>query len=206
MTEQRAVAPLTSFVGGDAGSWAVQRINHITGPGLPHVPLVAVIEGPGTRLSPNAVWVLRGAVRREEYATGAEHEALARRQQPLGRPTAIHAALIPITKSQAWWQLSQDKRRAIFEETSHHIAIGMQYLPAIARRLHHGRHLGEPFDFLTWFEFEPEHEAAFEELVGRLRASEEWSYVVREVDIRLKRPPPIRSDSAVATGSRRRSM
>jgi len=28
---------------------------------------------------------------------------------------------------------------------------------------------------------------AFEELVGRLRATEEWAYVDREVDIRLSR-------------------
>src|SRR2546428_7160638 len=29
------------------------------------------------------------------------------------------------------------------------------YLPAIARRLYHCRDLGEPFDFLTWFEYAP---------------------------------------------------
>jgi len=63
----------------------------------------------------------------------------------------------------------------------------LRYLPAVARRLHHSRDLGEPFDFLTWFEYAPEHSAAFEELVVRLRASEEWKYVDREVDIRLVR-------------------
>jgi hypothetical protein len=41
----------------------------------------------------------------------------------------------------------------------------MEYLPTIARRLHHSRELGEPFDFLTWFEYAPEHNQAFEELV-----------------------------------------
>ena len=86
-----------------------------------------------------------------------------------------------------WWRLSQAERRTILEETSHHIAIGMEYLPAVARRLHHGRNLEEPFDFLTWFEFAPDREAAFEELVRRLRITQEWAYVVREVDIRLKR-------------------
>jgi len=45
----------------------------------------------------------------------------------------------------------------------------------------------EPFDFLTWFEFTPEHEAAFDALLARLRASEEWDYVEREVDVRLVR-------------------
>jgi hypothetical protein len=50
----------------------------------------------------------------------------------------------------------------------------MEYLPTIARRLHHSRELGEPFDFLTWFEYAPEHNQAFEELVVKLRATEEW--------------------------------
>jgi hypothetical protein len=66
-------------------------------------------------------------------------------------------------------------------------ATGLPYLPAIARRLHHGRDSGEPFDFLTWFEYAPGDADAFEELVGRLRSTEEWSYVEREVDIRLTR-------------------
>jgi len=53
--------------------------------------------------------------------------------------------------------------------------------------LHHSRDLGQPFDFLTWFEYAPEHAAAFEDMVQRLRATEEWRYVDREVDIRLSR-------------------
>ncbi len=71
------------------------------------------------------------------------------------------------------------------EERSHHIAIGMDYLPAISRRLHHSREIGEPFDFLTWFEYAAEHANAFEEMVARLRTTEEWHYVDREVDVRL---------------------
>ena len=63
----------------------------------------------------------------------------------------------------------------------------MEYLPAVARRLHHSRELGEPFDFLTWFEYAPEHADAFEELVRRLRSTAEWRYVEREVDIRASR-------------------
>ena len=90
-------------------------------------------------------------------------------------------------KSDAWWALAQDERRAIFAERSRHIAIGLEYLPAVARRLHHARDLGEPFDFLTWFEYPPEASSHFEELVARLRETEEWRYVEREVDIRLTR-------------------
>jgi chlorite dismutase len=107
----------------------------------------------------------------------------------LGRESASLAALIPIRKSPIWWKLSQDQRREVFEERSRHIAASMKYLPAIARRLHHCRDLGpsEPFDFLTWFEYAPEHAGLFDELVAMLRATEEWKFVEREVDIRLRR-------------------
>jgi hypothetical protein len=57
----------------------------------------------------------------------------------------------------------------------------------VARRLHHSRDLGEPFDFLTWFEFAPSDEAQFDELIAMLRATEEWAYIDREIDIRLER-------------------
>ena len=57
----------------------------------------------------------------------------------------------------------------------------------MARRLYHSRDLGEPFDFLTWFEFAPADQAGFDELVGMLRATDEWSFVDREIDIRLER-------------------
>jgi hypothetical protein len=57
----------------------------------------------------------------------------------------------------------------------------------VARRLHHCRGLGGPFDFLTWFEFVPEAGPAFDAMLLRLRASEEWCYVEREVDVQLTR-------------------
>lgn len=134
-----------------------------------------------------AVWLLRGVTSNERYVTREERRALVARQQELGRPEATRAALIPVRKSDAWWDLAQDERRAIFEESSRHISTGLEYLPAVARRLHHSRDLGEPFDFLTWFEYAPADAGAFEELVGRLRETEEWSYVAREVDLRLSR-------------------
>lgn len=58
-------------------------------------------------------------------------------------------------------------------------------MPAIARRLYHCRDLGEPFDFLTWFEYASADSDIFEELVVNLRQTEEWSFVEREIDIRL---------------------
>jgi hypothetical protein len=85
--------------------------------------------------------------------------------------------------------MTQDERRAIFEERSHHVQTGLKYLPAIARRLHHCRDLGErqPFDFITLFDYTKEDSASFEDMVAELRSSEEWKYVDREIDIRLIR-------------------
>jgi chlorite dismutase len=119
------------------------------------------------------------------YVTRKEKAALDAVSPPLGRPEATRAALIPIRKSQAWWALPQDERRAILEEQSHHITASIKYLPRVARRLYHSRDLGEPFDFLTWFEFAPEHTSAFDELVAELRSTVEWKFVDREVDIRV---------------------
>src|SRR5262245_1832065 len=116
---------------------------------------------------------------------------LDRRQGHQGAPPARpHHALdlcLGALAGASWWALAQDERRAIFEDRSRHISVGLEYLPAVARRLHHCRDLGEPFDFLTWFEYAPEDAGAFEELVRRLRQTEEWRYVDREIDIRLTR-------------------
>jgi chlorite dismutase len=180
---------LFSFVGGATGSWSVERIGAVTGASLPAAVRLDVVAGAGPE-GAGAAWVLRGVVSNERYVRRVEKNALVLRQEGLARPESLRAALIPIKKSAAWWALAQDERRAIFEEQSAHIAIGMDYLPAIARRLHHGRDLGEPFDFLTWFEFRAEDEGRFDDLVARLRATAEWKYVEREVDVRLARARP----------------
>lgn len=179
--------PLTvAFAGGDTGLWQVERVNAVVGPGLPIVSRLNMVEGrqdiPGT-----PTWILRGVTSNLRYTNQEEVAALVAKQEQLGRSHATLAALIPISKSEEWWQLSQDVRREVMEETSHHIAVGMQYLPAVARRLHHGRDLAAEFDFLTWFEYQPADAEAFEELVRRLRETAEWTYVTREVDIRLSR-------------------
>ena len=196
MTEQntsrpghvRPAAPLlVAFAGGRSGPWRIECIEGVSGEPLQAAARLSVIEGAAAARAGDAAWVLRGVTSNERYVTRREHDELAARQQPLGRPGSTRAALIPIKKSEAWWELAQDERRRIFEESSRHVASSLEYLPAVARRLHHGRDLGEPFDFLTWFEFAPEDATYFEELVRRLRATEEWSYVEREVDLRLAR-------------------
>ena len=178
--------PITVFAGGQRGQWQVEGIEPVTGPSLPTVSRLAISDD-AHLADAGGAWALRGRTSNARYARRDEQEALAATQAGLGRAQATRAALIPITKSEAWWALAQDERRELIEETSHHIAIGLEYLPAIARRLYHGRDLDEPFDFLTWFEYAPQAAPAFEDLVARLRATREWDYVEREVDIRLAR-------------------
>jgi chlorite dismutase len=174
------------FAGGGEGTWRVRSVSAVAGSSVAAVARLAVLDG--TRAAPaGATWALRGVVGHERYVSEREHEQLAARSPRLGRPAATRAALIPIRKSETWWALPQDERRAIFEDRSRHIAAGLTYLPAVARRLHHSRDLGEPFDFLTWFEFAPADEARFDDLVATLRATDEWGFVEREVDIRLER-------------------
>jgi len=178
---------LYSFIGGRSGNWRITSMVTISGAPLPAASFLNIL--PAATNGAGADWVLRGITSNERYVTRDEKNELAAKQEGLGRPASSCAALIPIKKDAAWWNLTQEERRGIFEEQSAHIHIGLGFLPAIARRLHHCRDLGsdEPFDFLTWFEYAPTETAAFDDLVARLRASPEWRFVSRETDIRLIR-------------------
>jgi chlorite dismutase len=178
---------ITRFVGGRSGPWTIERLEAVLGPPLEPAERLMILDGGGDLPSADTRWILRGVASYDRYVTRAERIELEARQTALGRREATYAALIPIAKSSAWWNLPHDERRAIFEERSAHIATGLRYLPAVARRLYQCRDLGEPFDFVTWFEYAPTDAPRFEELVAVLRRSEEWRYVEREVDIRLRR-------------------
>jgi hypothetical protein len=181
-------APISAhFIAAAEGTFQIERITAMCGEPLAAATALSVVPSLTPALEASAIWTLRGSTGHVRYVEQAEKVALARVTPPLGRPSASCAAMIPIRKSDAWWELAQDERRAILEAQSKHIAIGLRYLPAIARRLYHGRELGEPFDFVTWFEFAPEHAPAFDELLALLRATEEWRYVDREVELRLRR-------------------
>jgi chlorite dismutase len=179
---------LALFTGGAVGHWRVERNVSVRGEPLAEVSHLSVCEASELQSLPaSATWGLRGSTGHVRYVERDEKLALARVTPPLARAEASCAALIPIRKSDAWWDLAQDERRVILEQQSRHIEVGLAYLPAIARRLYHARELGQPFDFLTWFEFAPEHSARFDELLVVLRASLEWRYVEREVELRLSR-------------------
>ena len=177
-----------TFRGGQSGGWRITSIVPVTGEPLPSMPALSVTDSDAVSLplvpSRNA-WRLVGVASSLRYTERTEKQKLVAVQAGLGREDATCAALIPIRKSQAWWDLTQEERRKIFEDKSHHIAASMRFLPAIARQLYRCRDLGGPFDFLTWFEFSPAHASRFDELLGMLRRTEEWSYVEREVDVRV---------------------
>jgi len=175
---------LTSYLAGATGLWRIETITPVVGESLPPADRLEIVEAPAES-SVNIAWALRGVTSNIRYSTRAELDVLANRQPGLGRPDCTRGALIPIRKADSWWALAQDERRALLVES--HITIGLDYLPAVARRLHHSRDLGEPFDFLTWFEYAPKDGEQFEDLVGRLRNTAEWSHVDREVDVRLSR-------------------
>jgi hypothetical protein len=180
----------TIFRGGHSGAWRVTRFGPVRGASLSPTPAVSVVHSLSIALpimpSPTA-WRLAGVASHLRYTERDEKKRLDAVRAEIGRPEATYAALIPIKKSAAWWELTQEERRQIFEDRSHHIAASLKILPAVARQLYHCRDLGEPFDFLTWFEYAPTDADAFEELVRTLRATEEWRYVEREVDIRMER-------------------
>lgn len=187
MSSYSSAPLLVHFTGGEAGAWRVASMTALAGAGLAPAPRLDVREGAA---SPDkGAWTLRGVAGHVRYTTRDEFTRLSAKSAGLSRPEADRAALIPIRKNPGWWALTQDERREIYEERSRHTTIGLDYLPEIARRLHHSRDLGEAFDFLTWFEFSSAHEARFDELLDRLRGTEEWNYVDREVDIRLHRAP-----------------
>jgi hypothetical protein len=157
------------FQGGSSGQWRVTAQRTVAGAPLPEAPFVTMRASLEAADDP-AFWTLRGTNGHVRYS-----------------PDSARAALIPIRKTAAWWAMAQDERRHVMEAESHHIAQSVAYLPAIARRLYHCRDLVEPFDFLTWFEFAPQDESLFDQLVAKLRSTPEWTYVDREVDIRLER-------------------
>lgn len=174
------------FIGGKTGDWKVIKTTTLAGDALPKVAYIDKIQSSLLNRF-EGEWSLKGLISNLRYTQKDEKAQLESKQPDLGRKKATCAALIPIRKNAAWWNLAQDERKNIMEKQSKHMHHGMKYLPAIARQLFHSRDINEPFDFLTWFEFAPEDEPAFNELLSILRKSEEWKYVEREIDIRMVR-------------------
>ncbi len=178
---------IISFVASDHGSWNIMSMKTISGNALPLANRINVVREPFNGEPHGFQWVQQGFISNLRYTTRDEKTSLDAGSKPLGEPGHHAAAFIPIKKSDTWWTLTQDERRKVFEEDSQHIARSMKYLPFISRQLHHSRDLGGEFDFLTWFEFSSDHMAEFDELCYTLRNTREWEFVVREVEIKLRK-------------------
>src|SRR5215469_8146764 len=139
---------LVRFVGGNTGMWRVLSIRSVQGDGLPRAERVAVRRGEPSSLEYQ--WALSGVISNIRYVERQEQQELTLKQAPLGRAEATMAALIPIRKTAASWNLTHEERRNIFETKSHHITEGVRYLPSVARQLYHSRDIGEPFDSSTF--------------------------------------------------------
>ena len=110
---QRLGDRLVRFVGGKTGMWRVLAIRLVQGDGLPQAERVAVFRG--DEPSPHEPqWTLSGVISNIRYVERSEQQELTLKQAPLGRPEATLAALIPIRKTAAWWNLTQEERRNIF--------------------------------------------------------------------------------------------
>src|SRR2546429_7636800 len=114
-----ALATRTWFVGSSVGSWRVLRVDPVSGLPLVWISRLEVTEEEAQQ--PIRGWVLTGVTSFERYVTRAERSLLEGRQESLGRPSATRAALIPIRKSAAWWDLPHDKRRTDIADVFHPI-------------------------------------------------------------------------------------
>jgi chlorite dismutase len=164
---------LTKFCGGQKGIWKVMSMRAIIGQSLEQVNRIDILNINNIDKQIECNWSLKGVSSNMRYTNRDEKTKLDITPSILGKPDFKYAALIPIRKSNEWWTLTQDERRNIFEEQSKHINYSLKYLTNVSRKLYHSKDIGEPFDFLTWFEFAPEHSEQFDELVDYLRQTEE---------------------------------
>lgn len=174
--------------------YRVDKIVPVKGePGVSIKPGVTFVRAESaTRLQSGKTQALlfRGVPQHLEYMSKAQREELKSRPEfPAGKDTV--AVVIPIRKSAAWWALAHDERMAYFQKTADHkghTAIGTPYVDRIHRKLYHTRYVVETtdHDFITYFEFQREHEAEFKRLLAALRdvkQNPEWNFVDREYEI-----------------------
>ena len=165
LIEERIKNKLTTFYGGRLGSWKVREFNTIIGKPIKTVDRIDMINPNQQSRKIMSDWIFKGISSNLRYATKEEKIMLDKTPPIIGKHENSFAALIPMSKSEEWWLLTQDERRKIF----------------------HSRDIGEEFDFLAWFEFEPKNKSVFDDLLGYLRQTEEWKYVTREIDVRVNR-------------------
>ena len=96
---------LCAFVGGKIGKWRVLSLSAVKGASLDPVARIDVLPAGGHVQTNSGTWTLQGQISNLRYATRAEVTVLRSNQEQLGRESALRAALIPIKKTAAWWDL-----------------------------------------------------------------------------------------------------
>ena len=178
---------LFQYIGGATGSWRITDVTTLSGSPLKPATHVEITTSESYRLPGRTAWVLRGVARNTRFFTREERFPAASSRFLSNSMEASCAALIPIRKSAEWWNLAAEDRQEMIAHRSRKLTRAMAMIPALARRFLFGRDLGEPFDVVTWFEYAPKDAPVFDDLAAALRASPEWQYVEREIDIRLVR-------------------
>src|SRR5882724_9275247 len=114
----------TTFRGGQSGAWQVVSQAAVKGVGLLRTPALSIVHSESVALPilpSQTSWRLAGVASHVRYVERAEKEQLVAVQAGLGRPEATRAALIPIKKNVAWWELTQEERRPWFTEQVQHL-------------------------------------------------------------------------------------
>ena len=159
-------APIPVVIaGGASGAWQVDRIDPVRGPSLDRVARVAVFDGAAAIAAgstADAAWILRGTTGHVRYLEQHENRAgvdPARPRSPGG--DARRADPDPqgrrVVGARAGRAAGASRGSARATSRS-----ACATCPRLRGACYHSRELGEPFDFLTWFEFAPEHASAFE--------------------------------------------
>lgn len=174
--------------------YRVDRVKAVTGtpgvvvqPGAKLVRVEAAVRFDGGGVKP----LFAGVPQHLGYTSREQKNTLATSRSPVPAADDTVAVLIPIRKSAEWWATPHDERATHFREQGGkpgHTAIGAGYTDRIYRKLYHTRYAVESadHDFLTYFEFEKAHAAAFDDLLTKLRdvaVNPEWKSVDREYEI-----------------------
>ncbi len=168
---------------GLAAGWSLVRIER----DAPHQ-----LEAESPSAVDNRMITFHGVTQHLHYTNTAQSRELdSRSHAELAPSQETTAVLIPIGKSPDWWQLAQDRRQAHFqtgEEYPGHVAIGIEYVDRVHRKLYHSRYTEPPtaYDFLTYFEFESRHKDDFNMLLHELRDTiriPEWKHIALEYEI-----------------------
>ncbi len=176
-------------------AYEVTRVKPIIGEDRLDIPSNLLrLESSSPLTSPDQIptHLFRGVTQHLHYTDASQRKELLAQATPEFAPSPqTVTVIIPIRKSQAWWDLPQDERIADYRKTAKtegHTAIGLPYVQHIFRKLYHCRYLesANGFDFITYFEFQVEHTDEFLHLLQSLRnlnVNPEWAYVESEIEI-----------------------